>query len=79
MNNQEIMSKMKLVIEDILDISIDNFQRENTAEDFDGWDSLAHITIIACMEKEFKVRFSLKEVQKLRNVGEFADLVHSKV
>ncbi|MDC0492702.1 acyl carrier protein [Alphaproteobacteria bacterium] len=50
---------------------------ELSAKDVDEWDSITHINIILAVEQEFKIRFSLGEVEKVNNVGEFIDLVRS--
>lgn len=52
--------------------------RETDANQIDAWDSLTHMQIIAAIEKEFKVRFALGELQALKNVGDMADLIASK-
>lgn len=52
---------------------------EMTAADIEDWDSLAQINLIIAIEKEFKVRFSLEEVSKLKNIGEMLDLIKFKV
>lgn len=54
-------------------------KRETTADDIDEWDSLSHINLVIAVETRFNVRFRLGELQTLKNVGEMADLVDSKV
>jgi len=39
------------------------------------WDSLIHITLLVAVERAFKVRFRVGEVEATTNVGEFADLI----
>lgn len=79
MNEAEILARMKPILEDVLDISIQELKPEETAADYEGWDSLAHITIIACMEKEFSTSFTLSEVKSLENIKGFVELVKSKI
>ena len=71
------------VFRDVLgddDLSLD---REATADDIDGWDSLAHINLIIALEAAFGVRFSTAETSILKqegqNVGSFVDLLAQKV
>ena len=40
-----------------------------TADDIEAWDSLEHISLIAAVEKAFKMRFTMKEVSGMKNVG----------
>lgn len=49
------------------------------AEDVDGWDSISHIRLIVSIEKQFKVKFTNAEVEKLRNVGDLLKVINSKV
>jgi acyl carrier protein len=46
-----------------------------TAKEVPEWDSLTHISLVAAVEKQFGVRFRMGEVERTRNVGEFADLI----
>ncbi|MBF0208629.1 MAG: acyl carrier protein, partial [Oligoflexia bacterium] len=39
------------------------------------WDSLANINLIVAMEKEFHVKFNMKDIQKLTNVADMIDLI----
>ena len=41
-----------------------------TAEDVEGWDSAAHISLMFGIEEEFGVRFSDEELTAFDNVGE---------
>ena len=52
---------------------------ELTAADVEGWDSLTHMTIITRIEKNFGVKFKLKEVNKLKNMGSLIELISSKL
>ena len=52
--------------------------REMTSRDVAHWDSLRHIVMITDVENTFAVKFSLREVMKLKNVGDLIDLIHAK-
>ena len=49
-----------------------------TAQDINGWDSLAHIRLIVAIEKSFSLRFSASEISGVENVGQMAELILSK-
>jgi acyl carrier protein len=40
-----------------------------TADDVDGWDSLAHINLIIAIQKRFSVRFATAEISRLKENG----------
>ena len=41
----------------------------------EGWDSLTHITIVGSVEAEFDIKFAMKDVAGMRNVGHMVDLI----
>jgi acyl carrier protein len=54
-----------------------------TAEDVDGWDSLAHINLIIAIEKRFGVKFATAEISRLKedsaNVGSLLQALAGKL
>jgi acyl carrier protein len=50
-----------------------------SADDIEGWDSLTHVNLIVAVESGFSVKFSLKEMAGLRNVGDMIDLIVDKI
>jgi acyl carrier protein len=53
--------------------------RESNASTVDGWDSLAHINLVAAIERKFKIKFALGELEDLKNVGDLLDLMETKL
>lgn len=51
---------------------------EMTANDVEGWDSLSHMLLIADVEAAFSIKFKLKELNKMRNVGDMIDVILTK-
>ncbi len=70
--------RLQEVFQDVFDDDEIEITRETTADDIDMWDSLTHVQLIVAVEKEFGVRFSTVEVMKMKNVGEFMDLIDKK-
>lgn len=50
-----------------------------TANDINGWDSVAHITLIFAIEEEFGIQFSTAELSNLTNVGQLRCAVVKRV
>jgi len=44
-----------------------------------GWDSLSHVTVIAAVEERFGVRFGMRDVFALKNLGDLQRLIDSKL
>jgi acyl carrier protein len=54
-----------------------------TAEDVDGWDSLAHINLIIAVERGLGIKFATAEISRTkepgRNIGDFLQIVENKL
>ena len=46
-----------------------------TAKDIKNWDSLAQVALIISIERKFKLKFSVKEVDNLKNIGDMVKLI----
>ena len=51
---------------------------ETSSSDIEDWDSLEQINLVAAIQNKFKVRFSVDEVNSMKNVGEMVDLILKK-
>lgn len=79
MSNSEIIPQLNEIFVDIIDNEDIKIVPETTANDVDGWDSLTHIQLVVAIERHFKIRFTSKEIQSWKNVGELADSISSKL
>lgn len=52
---------------------------ETTADDVDGWDSLAHVRLLMNIEREFGVSMTDEAVERVSNVGELARFVQRRL
>jgi acyl carrier protein len=73
-----ILKDLSVIFADVLDLPGLQLTSQTTAADVEGWDSLAHISLVMAVEKHYKVKFALGELQDLKNVGEMAALIERK-
>jgi acyl carrier protein len=78
MEESQVYAKLTGIFHDLFDDDDLVLRADLTAEDVDGWDSLSHIRLVLAVQKAFGVKFSASEIGKLKNVGEFVDLIRSK-
>ena len=78
MESSEITNKLTKVFRDVFGDQTLCVTPSTTAQDVPGWDSLMHINLIVALEKEFKIRFTTREIATLRNVGDLIDLFTRK-
>ncbi len=79
MERNEIIAQVQQILKTAL--NHENFEMSETlsAADVDGWDSLSHMIIISEVEKQFSITFKLKELNKMKNMGDMLDLIASKL
>ena len=74
MNRTEVIAKLQTIFDTIF-LEPVAVTPELSAKDVPEWDSLVHISLLVSVEKAFSIRFRVGEVEAVRNVGEFADLI----
>ena len=79
MTNEEIFTRLQNIFRDIFDNDSLLITRNTIAADIEDWDSLAQINLVVASEKEFKVKFTLKDMASLNNVGDMLDLIAREV
>jgi acyl carrier protein len=77
-NIDQIIQELTPIFCDVFDDSDLTITKDTTAEDVEGWDSLAHIRLVVSIEKAFGLRFTAAEISDLENVGAMADLILTK-
>lgn len=51
---------------------------ELSALDVENWDSLTHMLLITEIETDFSIKFKLKDLNKMLNVGDMITIINSK-
>ena len=79
MERDQIIEKIRTILVGIL--KHDNFQLKDdlSAAEVDGWDSLTHMMIITEIEATFGIKFRLKELNQLNNLGSLIALINLKL
>ena len=78
MDSKMIYARLNKVFRDVFDDDSITVTPKTTANDIEDWDSLEHITLIAAVEKEFKMKFKMGEISSMKNVGEMASIVSAR-
>jgi acyl carrier protein len=75
----EINRKLTGIFRDVLDNDALVLRPDLTADQVQGWDSLAHIRLILSVQKAFGIKFSTAEIGKIKNAGELEALLQNKL
>lgn len=78
MDTQTILNDLGLIFQEVLKRDNIVLDIETTAQDVDGWDSLTNMQLISRIEKRFNVRFTFRDIVKLKNVGDICSAIQTK-
>jgi acyl carrier protein len=79
MTEAEIITALEPLYREVLDKPELTISRELSANAVDTWDSLNHIILITKTEELLGIKFSVNELVRLQNVGDYIDLILSKL
>jgi acyl carrier protein len=79
MNAAEILAQVTGIMRDVLDNDQLQVSAETTAKQVPEWDSLAHVQLVAAIERHFKIRFTARELNGFRNVGEMCASIEKRL
>ena len=74
-----MLEKVQQIFRDVFDDEKLVVTHETNSSHVKDWDSLAHITLVTAIQKEFKVKFALGELEQLKNVGDMIQLIGKKL
>ena len=78
MQTNEIYATLNKIFRRLFDDNSIVVTPETTAKDIEGWDSLEHITLIATVERTFKMKFKMGEISSMKNVGQMAQIIAAR-
>jgi len=78
METELILEKMTKIFRNVFNDDTINLNSDTTAKDIGSWDSLSHMLMITEVENTFSIKFKLREINKLKNVGSLIELIESK-
>lgn len=79
MNKEEIFNTILLTCRSVFKDEDLELTFDSSADQIDKWDSLTHIELILEIEKRFNMKFSLGELQTLKQIGNLVQLISEKL
>jgi len=79
MSREEVFEKLNEVFQDVFDDEEITVTDATTADDIEDWDSLEHINLMAAVEQEFGIKFTMGQIVSMKNVGEMANIIMEKL
>ena len=79
MSREEIYEQLNEVFRDVFDDDTIEVNDQTTSRDIEDSDSLEHINLIAAIETQFGMKFTMGQVVTMKNVGEMVDIISSQI
>lgn len=79
MEKIKIIEKLTLIFRGIFKQNNLELTDAMTANDVDGWDSLTHMLLISEVEDVFNLKFKLKDLNKMKNVGDMITIIETRL
>jgi acyl carrier protein len=74
----DLLPKLQPIFREVFERDDLVISRASDAASVTGWDFLIQLHLVTAMEREFRVKFMLSDLQSLRNVGAMIDLLERK-
>lgn len=78
MEQTQIIEKLTSIFREVFSDSSIVLNETMTTDDVENWNSLTHMMMILKVEEAFKVKFKLKELNKMKKVGDLITIISSK-
>lgn len=78
MDKETILKELNEIFREVLKQPVLLLETTMSADDIDDWDSLTNMTIISEIEKRYGVHFKLRDIIRMKNIGDMIDTIITK-
>ncbi len=78
MTEPEVYTKVTAILREVFDRDDIEATPTLAADQVEGWDSFKQVEILIAVQEEFSVKFSSRELDSLKNVGDLVHIVVAK-
>lgn len=78
MKPEEIHSELEAIFRDVVNEHV-QLHPGLTADEVEGWDSVAHVNLLFAIEEAFDIQFTQREMASMGNVGDLERHVTDKL
>lgn len=79
MERNEILERITPIFQQVFNDNTLVLTEDMEKEDFDNWDSVTLMMLVAMIEKDFCITFKLREVGMLNSIGDFLGAIENKL
>jgi acyl carrier protein len=79
MTRSDIHARLTAIFRDVFDDDGIEIADSTSAKDIRGWDSVKMVKLVLAAEERFGVRMRSREIDALKNVGDWIELIGKKL
>jgi acyl carrier protein len=64
---------------DLFGVPAERIMADSSPQTLEAWDSIQHLNLVLAVEERFGVQLSPEEIEQMKNIGETAKLIESKL
>jgi acyl carrier protein len=77
--NGEIWSEVRGIAADIFEVDPHVLNAASSPDQVEKWDSIQHLNLVLALEGKYGIAFEPEEMEQMKNLGEIATLVGTKL
>jgi acyl carrier protein len=77
--NGEIWNEVRGIAADIFQVDAGLLQAASSPDQVEAWDSVQHLNLVLALEGKYGIAFDPEEMEQMKNLGEIASLVTTKI
>ncbi len=73
-----LLDRLLRIISIIMEVPIEELNKESSPDNIEKWDSLKHMNLILALEEEFNIAFSDEEIVEMLSVEIIVEILKEK-
>lgn len=74
-----VFDQIRTMASDLFGVPAEQISAASSPQTLENWDSIQHLNLVLAVEEKFGVQLSPEEIEQMKNIGETAKLVESKL
>jgi acyl carrier protein len=74
-----VFDQIRIMASDIFGVPPERIDAASSPQTVENWDSIQHLNLVLAVEEKFGLQLSPEEIEQMKNIGETAKLIESKL
>ena len=74
-----VFDQIRTMASDLFGVPSEQITVASSPQTIETWDSIQHLNLVLALEEKFSLQLSPEEIEQMKNIGETAKLIESKL